>query len=158
VVFLGGLLLLSGCGTGGPSAGAGSAGISIGETYAECLTFDSKPALIIWTDKVGAASAGSSSSLGSSESHGTVGPQSAPWVKWQCQTTGGKIDKVTINGVNYALQDGPLFLVSVKGGQAEVRQLKRDLARVNPTKGGLEEFARNDPEVAKFVADADGPK
>jgi hypothetical protein len=53
--------------------------------------------------------------------------------------------------------NGPLFLVSAKGNDVQVRQLKRELgmaAEAEPFEG----LAKDDPDVAGFVAAAGRPE
>lgn len=58
--------------------------------------------------------------------------------------------KITIGKQTYDLADGPVFLISKKDQQVEVKQLKREIAH---WRGGasLANKASEDPEIAAFV-------
>jgi hypothetical protein len=73
-------------------------------------------------------------------------------VACQCRTRDGKTGRVIINNVSYDLAGGRLFLVSTRGGGTRVRQLQRDLDKVQATDRGVERLAKTDPEVARYVA------
>ena len=50
------------------------------------------------------------------------------------------------------MANGPLFLVSAKGEDVQVRQLKRELGMPAEVPNPLEVLAKDDPDVAAFVA------
>jgi hypothetical protein len=68
------------------------------------------------------------------------------------------INNLTINNVRYDLAAGRLFLVTTRGGQAQVRQLKRDLSGLRPNWAAFEKFAKEDADVAQFVTAAEETK
>jgi hypothetical protein len=79
------------------------------------------------------------------------------------------INNITINNIRYDLAAGKLFLVTTRGGQAQVRQLKRDLSGLRPDADSLisdhtrraalfEKMAKEDADVARFVAAAEENK
>jgi hypothetical protein len=156
VLALGFLLLCMGCG----AAGSGGGGAAIfGDTSVTWNVISGKVYFVLWTNTtMGPAGSGSGSGPGGHEFNGSIGPDKKPLVKWKGQTRDGKTGTVTINGTSYELTKGGLFLVSVNGEKATVRQLNTDLSAVEPSAKGLENFARTDPEVAKFVASAAKPK
>jgi hypothetical protein len=63
----------------------------------------------------------------------------------------GRTVKFSLDGKEYDLSKGNLFLVRTKGGKTEVEQLSRDLSAVNPDVESCKDFARKDPAVSKFV-------
>jgi len=74
-------------------------------------------------------------------------------VQWQWDTTDGKTGAVLIDGVRYdPAAAGAVFLISTAGGQVLVDEIKRDLSQLNPDAESLKAFARNDPDVTRFLA------
>jgi hypothetical protein len=68
------------------------------------------------------------------------------------------INNITINNIRYDLAAGRLFLVTTRGGQAQVRQLKRDISGLRSDWVVFEKFAKEDADVARFVAAAEENK
>jgi hypothetical protein len=56
------------------------------------------------------------------------------------------------------LAAGRLFLLTTRADQAQVRQLKRDLSRLRPETGNFEKLAREDEDIARFIAAAEKAK
>jgi hypothetical protein len=75
-------------------------------------------------------------------------------VELKVVTTDGKTWAVTVNGKAYDLEDGALFLVRTRGGDAKVTQLKQDLAGMQATHESWQRFAKESSEVKDFVAQA----
>lgn len=74
-------------------------------------------------------------------------------VEWQWDATDGKTGAVLINGVRYdSAVAGAVFLVSTAGGQVRVDVIKRDLSQLKPDTESVKSFARNDPDVTRFLA------
>lgn len=70
---------------------------------------------------------------------------------WQLATTDGRSVQCRLDGKEYDLSKGTLFLVKTKGGKNEVEQLSRDLSAVQPEVDSCKAFARKDPAVSKFL-------
>jgi hypothetical protein len=82
------------------------------------------------------------------------GSQAAPdgrRYEWQTESMDGRNVKFRINGKEYDLSKGTLFLVKTKGGKTEVEQLSEDLSSVQPNAESCKEFARKNPAVSKFL-------
>jgi hypothetical protein len=142
-----------------PKVGAGST--FIGATTAQFATVDGRVALVIWFNFKGKQEAmGSDSSSASDTVHCQGNCRSADGanVVWQWATSDGKSGDVTANGVSYDLANGPLFLVSAKGKVVQVHQLKRELGMPSDVPNPLEVLAKDDPDVAAFVAAAGKPE
>jgi len=75
-------------------------------------------------------------------------------VEWQLETTDGKRATFRMQGQQYDLAKGRLFLVTTRGEGVQVEQLNRDLSTINPTVEGCEAFARRDPDVSRFIREA----
>jgi len=67
------------------------------------------------------------------------------------RTLDGKTAQFKIDNTIYDLPDGALFLITTTSGKAEVKQLQRDLAGVQPDRDSIVAFANSDPDVAKFT-------
>jgi hypothetical protein len=72
-------------------------------------------------------------------------------VEFTCETKDGTSGRATIEGKDYDLANGTLFLVSAQGGQYRVKQLKRDLSHLQSA-SELKEFGKNDPDIVGFFA------
>jgi len=71
--------------------------------------------------------------------------------EWSLETVDGRTVKCHLDGKEYDLGKGTLFLVKTKGGKTEVEQLTKDLSAVQPAAPSLEEFAGKDAVVGKFL-------
>jgi hypothetical protein len=78
--------------------------------------------------------------------------------KWQVETTDGKTVKFTIDGKDYDLSKGALFVMNAKGEKIEVHQLQRDLSAIPFDARKCEEALKKDAEVMKLLGPAELPK
>jgi hypothetical protein len=136
-----------------PRVGAGSTFIRA--TTAQFATVDGRVAVVVWSNFKGQGVTGSDSSSESTTVHAGGNCRSAggAGVVWRWETADGKSGSVTVNGVSYDLANGPLFLVSAKGNDVQVHQLKRELG-MPPETEAFEGLTKDDPDVAGFVAAA----
>jgi len=154
-------LLLSGCnqsptgpalggpsGTIGWSASAGTANPLPGIDQAS-VCYEG-PAFVVWTAFGGGGSHSTTSGMQGVKGRGRLWSRENDSVEYQFETKDGKSGPVTINGAQYNLADGGLFLVAAKDGQIQVKQLKRDMSGVKFDRENLEAFARNDAEIMAF--------
>jgi hypothetical protein len=156
-------LILSGCLSEGTGCGrlTPSSTPAIGSGLTDCRglpvmygRWGGGVAILVWSDTAaGRASAGSAGSPQGAQYNGRADAPDGRKIEWRCETADGKTGPVTINGQQFDLAGGPLFLVTTKGGETHVQQLRRDLSKVEPTPGDLERLAA-DPEVSKFLAEA----
>jgi hypothetical protein len=70
-------------------------------------------------------------------------------VEFAGETKDGKTGRMTLDGNEYDLADGTLFLVSARRGY-RVKQLKRDMARFQDAGELFQDFSKNDPEIRDF--------
>jgi hypothetical protein len=70
---------------------------------------------------------------------------------YQLETRDGRSLQCRLNGEEYDLSQGALFLVKTKGGRTEVEQLRRDLSTVQPDPESCKDFVRKDPAVSQFL-------
>ena len=154
--------ILLGCftcsvGCSSPSAqkvplGSGGTACLIGETVAMYGNWGDKKAVVVWSDFQGANSVGGSVSSAHAEYHGRVEHRDGRRIDWKCETSDGTTGTVIINGANYDLTKGRLFLVSTKEGPVRVVQLDRDLSSPASGHSDLERLAKTDEVVTAFVA------
>jgi hypothetical protein len=154
-------MLLAGCGRGTSPAQTGPAEVSLnsctlGKTTAAYGAWRGRLAIVVWTDTAGSAAGGSRTSSKGAAYHGRLAGGGRA-VAWQCDTADGKAGPVSIDGAAYDLANGPLFLVTTRGGKTEVRQLQRDWSAVPATAEAIDGLAKEDPDVAAFLAAADPP-
>jgi hypothetical protein len=74
------------------------------------------------------------------------------------ETRDGKSAACRINGKEYDLSKGTLFVIKAKGAQTEVHQLRRDLAAVPFDLQGCRKAVEKDAEIQRRLRPADGPK
>jgi hypothetical protein len=74
-------------------------------------------------------------------------------LEWKAHTTNGRTARFWIDDVPYDLADGTLFILTMADGELDITQLARDLSDVPPGREGTLAFARNDPDLARFVRD-----
>ncbi len=65
------------------------------------------------------------------------------------ETKDGKTGRVTLDGKEFDLADGTLFLVSARRGY-RVKQLKRDMTRFQEGRELFLDFSKNDAEIREF--------
>ena len=138
----------------------GGGGISVGHTSAQYVSTgrDGRIALLIWTDLTGQTGSSADGGLFGATCNGYASSPDGRRVDWRWKAPKEKGGDFRINGTRYDLAGGTLFLVSTKGGQVRVTQLDADLSKVRTDGEGIETFAKNQPEVARFIAEASGPK
>ena len=115
--------------------------------------------VVIWTDFDGSGALGTES--GSFYDGNAISQDGRHKIEWKGETSDGRSGPITINAVTYDLANGSLFLVSTRGEQPQVLQLKRDTMKLKPgeeSKRSLEDLARNDPDIAPFFAKGTTPK
>jgi hypothetical protein len=70
---------------------------------------------------------------------------------WQIERTDGWNVKVRLSGKEYDASKGALFLVKIDGEKTEVEQLAKDVSAAQADSKSVEEFARKDAAVNKFL-------
>ena len=131
-----------------PKAGIEKAQASFGIWKAGGLAF------LIVTDFVGSSrDRGSGNGVGPEKYEGQQKARDGRKVEYQCETADGKTGTMTINGSSYELGKGTMFLVSTRGGKVEVRQVKRDLRKVEPDQESVEKLLKDAADVASFFAE-----
>src|SRR5262249_27464223 len=142
-----------GCGSknpAGPPASSDHIGLvtDTGKATGVYCLWQHRVALAVFTDVTGSGTAG-------------IGPPGPKYhwedatpdgrrIAWTCETGDGRSGAVTINGQEYDLAKGPLFLVTVRGEKTQVSQLQRDFGKMEP--GQVHILPRDDPDVAAFIA------
>jgi hypothetical protein len=74
---------------------------------------------------------------------------------WEVRTADGQTAQFMIDGTIYDLSEGRLFIVTTQGGVTRVSQLQRDLSGVQPNYDSIAAFAREDPDVSRFIERAE---
>ena len=82
---------------------------------------------------------------------GSVSSKDGRRVNWQLETTDGRSVKCHVEGREYDLAKGTLFLVKAEGGKTEVEQLSRDLSAVQLEATSCKDFVRKDVAVSKLL-------
>jgi hypothetical protein len=77
---------------------------------------------------------------------------------WQLKTADGKTATFHLDGQDYDLAKGGLFVIRTKGEQVQVHQRQQDLATIPFDVQGCQEHLEKDPEVKKLLGAGDPPK
>ena len=86
-------------------------------------------------------------------STGSAGTPETGGYNWQLDATEGKTATCKINGKEYDLTQGTVFVIKSRGNVADVHQLKRDLSGPLNT-----ERIEKDAEIRKLLGLPDAPK
>ena len=123
--------------------------------WSEYGTRDDRLVFLMWVDLVGERGPSSSGTRGGGASpsgvqyHGSSRHTTGLDIEWQCDSPDGLTGSMKINGTTYDLDKGRVFLVAVKAGGTQVRQLDRDLSKVKAE--DTTAFSNADAEIAKFI-------
>jgi hypothetical protein len=137
--------------------GIGGGTNSVGETTVQYVSIsaDGRISLLIWSDAVRSAGSRAESALFRSSSvEGFFSSVDGKRIDWRWKAPREKGGDFQLDGTPYDLAKGTLFLVSTQGAQVRVTQLNVDLSKVQADKQGFEAFAKDQPRVAQFVAEA----
>jgi hypothetical protein len=141
--------------------GIGGGTNSVGDTTVQYVSMrgDGAVNLLIWSDAFRSAGTHAESALfGSPRVEGFFTSVDGKRISWTWKAPSERGGDFQLNGTSYDLANGTVFLVSTKGGQVRVTQLDVDLSTVQANKQGFEAFAKDQPRVAQFVAEAAGGK
>jgi hypothetical protein len=153
------LTYLAGCSTKLPIPGCQSNGMAVRDTWVQYGTCRDDLIIVVWSDiadltgKSGGVTDGSHAlpSANRVDLGGLRHTDGGRKVDWQVVTADGKTGPVTVNNMEYRLEDGAIFLVRTKGGAAKVIQVKLDLSRMKPGVETWERLARESPEIKEFM-------
>jgi len=84
----------------------------------------------------------SSGSSTSSDGHG---------YKWTCETSDGKRVELRIDGVEYNLDKGGLFVIHLAGDHVTVHQKSVDLSQLNHDDQDCRDFLKDKPDLLKLA-------
>jgi hypothetical protein len=140
--------------------------MAVGDTIVQYVSGRDGLLVVVWSDfsnmdqRTGGfgSSNGSraefSGSSGWTELHSSVKASKGRAVQLKARTTDRNAWTVTVNGKEYRLEDGKLFLVRTRGASAKVTQVKQDLSGLAPTNETWQRLAKECPEVKEFMAQA----
>jgi hypothetical protein len=144
------------------SESMGQGGSSIGETSVQYVSInpDRRISLLVWSDLTDGpiGQGGESALFGSTICKGFASSADGRRIDWEWKEPKAKGGDFQINRTPYDLANGTLFLVSTRGGKVRVTQVDVDLSKVQSDKQGFEAFAKNEPTVARFIAESSGQK
>jgi len=140
--------------------GMGGGTASVGDTSVQyvSITGDDRVSLLIWSDIAGSGGSIADGGLFGSNCRGFASSADGRRIDWEWKYPKERGGDFQINGTRYNLAAGTLFLVSTKGVQVRVTQLGVDLSGLRCDRQGYEDFAKTQPKVAQFVAEASGQK
>lgn len=129
----------------------------------EFMRWEEGLAIMIWHDAP--ARSGSSSTSGGGpltddttyRIEGYAESRDGHRFEWQVETDDGRTALFSLDDVRYDLSDGTVFIVRTSEGANDITQLDGDLSRVEPDHASCVAFARNDPDLARFLESAPEP-
>jgi hypothetical protein len=89
--------------------------------------------------------------------HSEQASWSSGGLAWEWDPDRGQSGILTVNGIDYDPAAGRLFLIRTDGGQVRVTQLRRDLSGLKAEEAEFQRMAKQDADVAPFVAEASKP-
>lgn len=123
---------------------------------------DGQLAAMVWCDREaggGTSGTGSSSPSSATNSYeGRLNIQKGEAVVIACKTTNGVIEHFSINGKEYDLSQGALFLVTTHEGRQDVTQLPQDLKDHPAESAGLKKLAESNKDIREFLEKARAKK
>lgn len=133
--------------------------MAVDKTTVQYLSRSAGLFVVAWSDLFYDGNAGFGTEAGSStngriEWHSTVKSGDGRAVHLKVGTTDGKAWTVTVNGKEYGLDDGAVFLVQTRGASAKVTQVKQDLSALQPTSETWQRLAKDSPKVKDFLTQA----
>jgi hypothetical protein len=106
--------------------------------------------LVIWSSETNGGGCSDSQNSAGITSKGRINFTNGRQINFELVTADGKTGRVTIDGTNYELADGPLFLVAPDGDKYRVKQLKKDLSGLELKAEGFQAFGRSDADIMEF--------
>jgi hypothetical protein len=157
LLMLAGLVGFAGCSRAAVApqrpANTDAGGNQVGVTGPRYGFWDGKLAVVVWFD-TNDSSQGFAGEGPTAVYHGIFAPVDGRRFDWRCKTSDGKSGTLVIEGQPFDIAKGALFLVTTRDGTTGVQQKSRDLTPFGPDKAGVEKLAKEDADVAKFVAEA----
>ena len=152
------LLAVMGCGQGGGALVTASGSVQVEETTASFYASGERVFLVVWHDMPrnlgsggGHGFTGSSSSAGKTEIDGKYETTDGRGFQYTCETTDGLTGTVVIDGAEYDLAAGCIFLLAYRSDGISVTQLDRDLTMPGTPQEFFKSLADNDPQIGAFV-------
>ncbi len=154
------VIFLSGCGTGSTPPGASRISTSAPGMNIAFLRWKEGLIVLFVDDVKGGHGSGGSGSTDNPVHVSTVSAGAPDSGGYNCQleTTDGKSANCRINGKEFDLSNGTLFVIKAKGDQVEVHQLMRDLTKIPFDATGCRDPIEKDIEIRKLLGLGDMPK
>jgi hypothetical protein len=149
-------ITLPGCSGHSWSGGGGSSG-GIEIEHQSC---DGRVYLVVAADGCSGGSSSSESGPMGSTTRGRLNAVDGRKIAWSCTTVDGTRGTATIDGQQFDLANGAVFLVWAKEKKTKVEQLALDMSKLRggPVPQKLRGLAEANPRIAAFFKEADGVK
>jgi len=131
-----------------PDGGPPAPGIDEGSAYFAGQLF------VIWSDSPHGTSAGSTGGPDGFTADGAITTRERRRVSFRATSSDGQSGKVVIDGIDYDLAAGKLFLVATGGGTVKVKQMAKDLSGLHLEKPDFRAFAIGEPDIVAFFRPA----
>ncbi len=151
---------VAGCGTRTTPPGAATISPSVPGMNITFLQWKEGLMVLFVDDVKGGHGSGGSGSTDNSVHTSTVSAGSPDTGGYKCQleTKDGKSANCRINGKEFDLSKGTLFVIKAKGEQVDVHQLKRDLTTIPFDTALCKGPIEKDEEIRKLLGLGDFPK
>ncbi|MBI3409731.1 MAG: hypothetical protein HY040_15430 [Planctomycetes bacterium] len=156
------LTLLAGCKSYTPPDCKGGIA-ALGDTTLQAVWRRDGLLVLVWSDispkspgfgSEGGSSSSHSGSVGRTEWNSTVKSNDGRSVQLKAATSDGINWTVAVNGTEYRLDDGAVFLVRTRGQAVKVIQVKQDISAMPPTHETWQRLPTENAEVQEFVKQA----
>jgi hypothetical protein len=131
-----------------PSGGEPVPGIDEGSAYFAGELF------VVWSDSPHGTSAGSTDGPNGFSADGAITARDRRRIPFRASSRDGQSGKVVIDGVEYDLAAGRLFLVATGADKVQVKQMANDLSGLRLEMPNFREFAKGEPEIMAFFQPA----
>ncbi len=152
------LTALVGCGQQGESLVVTSGSRNLEDTSADYYATNDRIFLVVWHDLARSLSSadghgGSSCTSNATETiiEGNYQTTSGSSLQYICHTSDGNTGSVVIDGAEFDLADGGVFLVKASQGIPSVEQLDRELPRSKAIGEIFETLANSDHQIKEFL-------
>lgn len=150
----------AGCGTRTTPPGPTTIGTSAPGMNITYLHWNEGLAVLFVDNVKGARSAKGSGSTRSPVylETGSGGSPGSAQYRWKLETTDGKSASLTIDGKDFDLSAGTVFVLKAKGNDIEIHQLQRELSTIPFDAEGCKEHLQKDAEISKILATGEADK
>jgi hypothetical protein len=146
-------LVTSGCSGKRTPPGPNSAYGAFESAAYNLFRWEDGPSILMWHDASGSGTCHGSGSTEDPVYHMDCSAQGADGseLAWSLESAEGETVEMRINGADYDLSDGNLFLIRTQAGGTDITQLQKDLTGITLERDSILGFAQSDPDISTFL-------